>query len=387
MVTKWDFLEMEASLWLNGRSQDVAKGWLSTKCCWEAAVHTLDLSWRRLDVKLMMMMMMMMMRRSVSFSDGQLIFSCSIKNSDFSLNYARINNYFLIIYALNFVNCYSASVLLFFRLKELSVICCFAIPSVWSLLRRWWLPACTSVVRPSSYRAPTVYTYQHLCCTTPGHRPIHSLFTPWRTVLLLGRCGSFFRPNRRVCLSTSLVALLLLMSGVESNPGSPVPDGDAERPLRRAERPSHTGDDHIPQPRRTRDLRILDLRRWSGCDQIGFRSFRFQRDARSTPVRDPPPIEAADCASSIAMNSPSGNTHSSGPWRSRRSNANSCRSQVPLSTARPTQPIVLANIYRPPSSTVPPDFYDEISDLLLKVGDIIDAGQVRYVRRFQLFRF
>ena len=30
MVTKQDFLEMEASLWLNGRSQNVAKGWLST---------------------------------------------------------------------------------------------------------------------------------------------------------------------------------------------------------------------------------------------------------------------------------------------------------------------------------------------------------------------
>ena len=30
MVTKRDFLEMEASLWLNGKSQNVAKGWLST---------------------------------------------------------------------------------------------------------------------------------------------------------------------------------------------------------------------------------------------------------------------------------------------------------------------------------------------------------------------
>ena len=45
------FLEMEASLRLNGRSQNVAKGWLSTKCCWEAAVHTLDLSWKKIDVK------------------------------------------------------------------------------------------------------------------------------------------------------------------------------------------------------------------------------------------------------------------------------------------------------------------------------------------------
>ena len=30
MVTKRDFLEMEVSLWLNGRSQNVAKGWLPT---------------------------------------------------------------------------------------------------------------------------------------------------------------------------------------------------------------------------------------------------------------------------------------------------------------------------------------------------------------------
>ena len=30
MVTKRDFLEMEASLWLNGKSRNVAKGWLST---------------------------------------------------------------------------------------------------------------------------------------------------------------------------------------------------------------------------------------------------------------------------------------------------------------------------------------------------------------------
>ena len=29
-LSKRDFLEMEASLWLNGRSQNVAKGWLST---------------------------------------------------------------------------------------------------------------------------------------------------------------------------------------------------------------------------------------------------------------------------------------------------------------------------------------------------------------------
>ena len=66
MVTKWDFLEMEASLWLNGRSQNVAKGCLSTECCLEAAVHTLDLSWKKMDVKLMMMMMMMNTNKQTS---------------------------------------------------------------------------------------------------------------------------------------------------------------------------------------------------------------------------------------------------------------------------------------------------------------------------------
>ena len=58
MVTKQYLLEMEASLWLNKRSQNVAKGWLSTWCCWEAAIHTLDWSWKKVDIKLMMMMMM-----------------------------------------------------------------------------------------------------------------------------------------------------------------------------------------------------------------------------------------------------------------------------------------------------------------------------------------
>ena len=57
MVTEWDFLGMEASLWLNKKSQNgsVTKGWLSTLCCWEEVVaHTLNISWKKIDVKMMM---------------------------------------------------------------------------------------------------------------------------------------------------------------------------------------------------------------------------------------------------------------------------------------------------------------------------------------------
>ena len=32
--------------------------WLSTLCCWEAAAHTNDYSWKKIDVKMIMMMMM-----------------------------------------------------------------------------------------------------------------------------------------------------------------------------------------------------------------------------------------------------------------------------------------------------------------------------------------
>ena len=60
IMIEQDFLEMEASLWLNEKS------WVSLKvdclplCCWEAAVHTLDWSWKKMDVKLMMMLVMRM---------------------------------------------------------------------------------------------------------------------------------------------------------------------------------------------------------------------------------------------------------------------------------------------------------------------------------------
>ena len=59
MVTKQDFLEMEASQWLNKKSQNrssIAKGWSYTLCCWEAAVRILDSFWKNVDVEMMMMM-------------------------------------------------------------------------------------------------------------------------------------------------------------------------------------------------------------------------------------------------------------------------------------------------------------------------------------------
>ena len=32
------------------KNGSAAEGWLSTLCCWEAAVHTLDLSWKKMSI-------------------------------------------------------------------------------------------------------------------------------------------------------------------------------------------------------------------------------------------------------------------------------------------------------------------------------------------------
>ena len=39
------------------------KGWLSTLCCWEAAVHIVDYSRNKMDVKLMLMIIMLIVFR------------------------------------------------------------------------------------------------------------------------------------------------------------------------------------------------------------------------------------------------------------------------------------------------------------------------------------
>ena len=63
-VTKQNFLEVEASLWLNERSQNVAKGDCLPNTVEKRMLYlymylnTLDLSWKKIDVKLMMMMIM-----------------------------------------------------------------------------------------------------------------------------------------------------------------------------------------------------------------------------------------------------------------------------------------------------------------------------------------
>ena len=52
-------------------------------------------------------------------------------------------------------------------------------------------------------------------------RPAAYLFNANLTRQMAGRCGEFYHPRQHRSLSASLVALLLLISGLENNPGPP----------------------------------------------------------------------------------------------------------------------------------------------------------------------
>ena len=54
---KWIIFFKRALLSVLSNILAATKGWLSTLCCWEAAVHTHDQSWKKMDVKMMMMIL------------------------------------------------------------------------------------------------------------------------------------------------------------------------------------------------------------------------------------------------------------------------------------------------------------------------------------------
>ena len=58
MVTKRVFLEKTEVFLGRSQNESVTKNLLSTLCCWEAAVHTLDKSWKKMDVKKIMMILL-----------------------------------------------------------------------------------------------------------------------------------------------------------------------------------------------------------------------------------------------------------------------------------------------------------------------------------------
>ena len=226
---------------------------------------------------------------------------------------------------------------------------------------------------PVVSRVSAVYTFTPVLYNS-FHRPAPSLSTTWRTLLILGQPGGFYRSHRRVCLPSSLVALLLLLSGIESNPGREMHMGSLNArsvvrkgPLIQELISSHRldalaiceswicGDDpdaikldsvpdgfrvmHVPRPTTTQ------RNRGGGLCFI----HRDKLTVKQHPIQRSTQHETFECQLLSISNA---------------------------AQDRPAdKPLVLAKIYRQPSATIPSLFYDELSDLLTKVGDFIDADR------------
>ena len=222
-------------------------------------------------------------------------------------------------------------------------------------------------------RSQGIYTFPSVLCTFI-HRPADSLFTVWRTLFALGRCGGFYRPYRRVCLPTSLISLLLLMSGVESNPGPEF----------------HMGMLNAHSIVRKGPL-IQDLITSNHLDALAISETWVCRDDPDAIKLDSTPVGYSVMhvprPSAIHRNRGGGlcfihrseltvKPHPLQRTLQRQTFECQLMSISNTSVDRPAdKPLVVANIYRPPSSSMPSTFYDEMSDLLTKVGECIDADR------------
>ena len=182
--------------------------------------------------------------------------------------------------------------------------------------------------------------------------------------------GGFYRPKSRICLLTSLVALLLLMSGVEPNPGPQFRMGmlNAHSFVRKGPLIQEMITSH-----RLDALAICET--WICADDpdaikldsapVSFSMMHVPRLSVTYRNR-----EGGLCF--IHRDELTVKKHSL--QRSMKQQTFECQ-LLSISTStldRPAdKPLILTNICRPPLSTIPSEFFDKMSDLLLMVGDFI----------------
>jgi hypothetical protein len=197
--------------------------------------------------------------------------------------------------------------------------------------------------------------------------PAASLWTVRRFLFVDGRCGAFYRPRTTVSYSSAVVAMLLLMSGVESNPGPivAVASLNANSIVRKG-----------PLIRDVVETHQLDLlavcETWIADDDpdavkldavpAGFRVTHQPRPTATINKRG-----GGLCV--IHRDSLIVKQH---PLQQRlRCRTFECQLLTVSVGGASRDTVVVANIYRPPE-TNPQSFYDELSDLLSNFGDCID---------------
>ena len=208
----------------------------------------------------------------------------------------------------------------------------------------------------------------------PDYRPTASLFTTWNTLLVSARCGCFFRPKSCVSRSASLVALLLIISGnIESNPGPEIRFGslNAHSVVLRGPLIQDLIGTHRPQALAVCESWIVnddtDTTKLD-CVPDGFRVVHLPRLTATHNSRG-----GGLCF--VHHSSLTAKPHPLHHSLQRSLKSFECQLlsvHVGSASGAANKAIVVANIYRPPSKTIPPEFFDELSDLFSKLGDCID---------------
>src|SRR5208282_3820408 len=214
------------------------------------------------------------------------------------------------------------------------------------------------------------------CCrpTLLDVRPAAHLFNANPTHLMAGRCGAFFRPRQNRSLSASLVALLLLRSGLQINPGPPTLNI------------ASINMNSVVQ----KDALVIDLINNHRIDALAVCETKIAPN-------DPAAIKQ-DCVPNgyniLHLPRPTATERTRGGglcfiYRSDRMTVKRHRLQnvvkfksfeCQMLSINPTRDnsaggITVAIIYRPPSSSTV-EFYDDLSEMLDKLGDVIDTDRL-----------
>ena len=199
-------------------------------------------------------------------------------------------------------------------------------------------------------------------------RPIASLCDVHYIHQMAGRCGYFFRFSKEVNYSTSITALLLILAGVETNPGPSIKIGslNALSVVRKGPLVQDLINDHHLDALAICESWVVDddpVVIKSGSAPNGYKVTHVPRPASTTRSR----------GGGLCFVHRDNIVVKNHPLQKSLKNYTSFECQLVnlcLGHGGMADGITIANVYRPPSSSTSL-FYDELSDMFDKIGDVI----------------
>ena len=215
-----------------------------------------------------------------------------------------------------------------------------------------------------------------LWTTTHGYydeslRPVASLSDVHYIHQMAGRCGYFFRLSKEVNYSTSITALLLILAGVETNPGPSIKIGslNALSVVRKGPLVQDLINDHHLDALAICESWVVDddpVVIKLGSAPNGYKVTHVPRPSSTTRSRGGG-LCFVHRDNIVVKNHPA--------QKSLKYTSFECQLlNICLGHGGMADGITIANVYRPPSSSTSL-FYDELSDMFDKIGDVITGDR------------